>query len=253
MEARLIDRRTALVTGVSRGIGRAIATRLLEHGWAVIGTYNTSLGQAEELADQYQGLTLIQVDLATDAGVPALVQAVEQEALDALVNNAGSIEFEDPAHFDPAAWDRVFSVNVKAPVNLALSLRGRLHGNGAVVNVASTDAFSGSFNSLSYAASKAALLNATKSLANVLGREGVRVNAVTPGWVDTAMAGPMPEEPVRLTPLARLGRPEEIAACVMWLLSDEASFVNGASLVVDGGFSNVDYVLMREAQLDGDE
>jgi NAD(P)-dependent dehydrogenase (short-subunit alcohol dehydrogenase family) len=245
--------RRALVTGVARGIGRAITTRLLQQGWAVIGTYNTSAPEAKQLAAEHEALTLRQVDLSTNAGVAALVGAAKSRPLHALINNAGSIEFEERDGFDPAAWDRVFSINVKAPVNLALSLRPELRGIGAVVNIASTDAFSGSFNSFSYAASKAALLNATKSLANVLGADEVRVNAVTPGWVDTAMVGPAPDEPVRLTPLARLGLPEEIAACVTWLLSEEASFVNGASLVVDGGFSNVDYVLMREAQIDVDE
>jgi 3-oxoacyl-[acyl-carrier protein] reductase len=117
---------------------------------------------------------------------------------------------------------------------LTQGLQGNLKDGGAIVNIASTDGLIGSFSSMAYSVSKAALLNLTKSLANVLGGRRIRVNAVAPGWVGDGMDSPAIEDAKKLSPLGRTATYEEVANTVSFLLSDQASFVNGAALVVDG-------------------
>jgi NAD(P)-dependent dehydrogenase (short-subunit alcohol dehydrogenase family) len=239
---------TAVVTGVTRGIGRAIAERLLGEDWSVIGVFRSNVEAASGLAVRHgASLELVEADLATAEGVDRVVEEIARRRLGALVNNAGVIEFE-AERYDRELWLRSFAVNVHAPVQLALALADQFRRDAAIVNVASTDALRGSYASMAYSASKAALLNATQSLANVLGPRGIRVNAISPGWIATDMAETAPHEVHELTPVGRLGEPDEVAACVAWLVSDEASFVNGSNVVLDGGLVNVDYILRKEAE-----
>jgi NAD(P)-dependent dehydrogenase (short-subunit alcohol dehydrogenase family) len=119
---------------------------------------------------------------------------------------------------------------------------------GALVNIASTDGMTGTFASLSYAASKAALINLTKGLGNLYGQKGLRANAVAPGWVNTGMSTAASLAAKDFTPLGRNGLPEDIAHVVAFLLSTSAAYVNGATLIIDGGYTNVDSIMMREAK-----
>jgi NAD(P)-dependent dehydrogenase (short-subunit alcohol dehydrogenase family) len=237
--------RRAVVTGVSSGIGRQIAARLLDDGWAVHGTFRSNPEGAEELAGRHPGLVLHGVDLASDDGVGRLLDELRELELDGLVNNAGMIHFEAPGEFELEPWRQTLEVNLTAPVRLCRGLEERFRPGASIVNIASVDGTVGSYNSIAYAASKAALLSATKSLANLLGERGIRVNAVTPGWIETEMANEQ-ELAVSLTPLARIGDPAEVADTVAWLLGPGSSFVSGASIVIDGGLSNVDPVLKKE-------
>ncbi len=235
----------AVVTGVSVGIGRAIAKRLAADGYEVHGTYLTHEQEAYELAAELPDLVLHRVDLAAGDGVRRLVDALPEGRLGALVNNAG-IALEEPLdRFDPEIWQRTFAINLFAAVALTRALERRLV-DGAVVNVASTDARIGSYNSAAYAASKAALVSATRSLANLLARSRIRVNSVSPGWIDTQMTA-LPQLAAEVAPMQRIGRPEEVADAVAWLVGSQSSFATGSDLVIDGGFGNVEPVLRREA------
>ncbi|MBT2512805.1 SDR family oxidoreductase [Arthrobacter sp. ISL-30] len=155
------------------------------------------------------------------------------------------LEKEQFEGFSFDAWDRTFEVNVTAPLILAHEIGLSMSTGASIVNIGSTDAYIGSFRSIAYSASKAALLSVTRSLANVLGSRGIRVNAVTPGWVDSGILTE-PYEAARLTPLGRNGKPDDIAKTVVFLLSTDASFITGASLVVDGGYTGVDYFMKKE-------
>jgi NAD(P)-dependent dehydrogenase (short-subunit alcohol dehydrogenase family) len=239
--------RCALVTGVSRGIGRAIAERLLGDGWSVHGTFRAEAALAEELALAHRGLTLHQADFAVEGDLERLLEALAGVHLDGLVNNAGTLHFEEAADFEAEVepWRRTLEVNVIAPMRLTRALADQFEPGGAIVNITSVDGTVGSYNSMAYAASKAALGSATMSLANLLGGRGLRVNAVSPGWIDTEMISEH-ELAASLTPLARVGAPAEVADAVAWLLGPESSFVSGASIVIDGGMSNVEPVLKKE-------
>lgn len=242
--------RTVLVTGGARGIGRAIAERLAESGWQVIATYLTGRDEAAELARTHD-VQIRQIDLANRAGTVDFAQHIcEEFPLTALVNNAGILEKEPFEEMTLDAWDRTMAVNVTAPLILAQAIGPRLSAGGSIVNIASTDAYVGSFQGIAYSASKAALLSVTKSLANVLGPRGVRVNAVTPGWVDSGILTES-YEAATLTPLGRNGSPEDIAKVVAFLLSPDAAFISGASIVADGGYSGVDYFMQKEDQSSG--
>jgi NAD(P)-dependent dehydrogenase (short-subunit alcohol dehydrogenase family) len=240
-----MTQRRAIVTGVSVGIGRAIAERLGSDGYEVHGTYLTHERQAQELATELPGLVLHRVDLQAPDGPRALLEELPDGPWRALVNNAG-IALEEPLdHFDAAIWQRTLAINLLAPVALARELESRLV-DGSVVNIASTDARIGSYSSAAYAASKAALLSATRSLANLLARSRIRVNAVSPGWIDTQMTT-LPELAAEVAPIGRIGQPKEVADAVAWLVGGEATFVTGSDIVVDGGFGNAEPVLRREA------
>lgn len=241
----MADEGTALVTGGARGIGRAIAERLAEKGWKVVATYNTGLDEAQELARTH-GVEIRRLDLTDRSGSLEFARRIREEFdLNALVNNAGVLEKQPFEEINLDAWDRTFQVNVTAPLILAQTIGPHMPPGGSIVNIASTDAYIGSFRGIAYSASKAALLSVTRSLANVLGPRGIRVNAVTPGWVDSGIL-PEPYEAASLTPLRRNGSPGDIAKAVAFLLSDDASFISGASLVADGGYKGVDYFMKKE-------
>jgi NAD(P)-dependent dehydrogenase (short-subunit alcohol dehydrogenase family) len=235
----------ALVTGATQGIGRGIAERLVADGAHVTGTYRVSSDEAERLTAA--GLAMIRADFSTREDTErAVAELGRQEPFDYVVNNAGIVEFELWTEFSMEAWDRTFEVNVNAPLLLSLSLTRNMSAGGSVVNIVSTDGYTGSFGSIAYAASKAALINLTKSLGNVLGDAGIRANAIAPGWVDTGMSTDASYDATKLTPLGRNGTPADIAGVVAFLLSPDAAFINGATVIVDGGYTNVDSIMKRE-------
>jgi len=212
----------------------------------VIGTYHTGHDEAADLAATH-GVEVLQVDLSDRSKTEEFAATLASEHhISGLVNNAGIIEFEVFTEFTMASWDRTMEVNVNAPLILSKALADAMSPGSAIVNIASTDAEIGSYSSIAYSASKATLLSLTKSLACVLGDRGIRVIAVTPGWVDTGMSTEESYEAAGLTPLRRNGLPGEVASLVEFLLSDAASFISGSSLVIDGGYTCVDYIMKKE-------
>ncbi len=236
-----------LVTGSTRGIGKAIALELVKAGYKVHGTYNASKNEADKLGAEH-GIVFHQADLAKRDDTLRLVEELSSLNLYAVVNNAGIWEMDKPMDMDYATWDRTLEVNLTAPLILSTALGKHMERGSSVVNISSTDGMSGGYDGLSYSASKAGLISITKSLGNTLGAKGIRVNAIAPGWVNTEMVtDEIADASSGLIPLGRHARPEEIATVVEFLISDKASYINGETIVVDGGLFNTDDVLKKES------
>lgn len=238
-----------LVTGGTRGIGRAITDKLLADGHRVYVVYKESTNYADELIKKHDNkVVVLQVDLSKRQQINQLILQLKDVQFDGIVNNAGIVYLTkwDELNFDE--WDETIAVNLTAPLKLVHGLRDNLKNGASIVNIASTDGYYAAFDTIAYAASKAALMNITKSLAAVLGPRGIRVNAVAPGWVETEMTDDtMPDESKELAPLKRNAMPEEIANIVNFLLSDSASFISGTTITADGGLTTIDYTLYKES------
>ncbi len=243
-----LNSKVALVTGISKGIGKAIAEELSGEGFKLYGTFNTGEAEAQALKDRLGNLEIFQVDFSERFNTLKLIDDLKGIKFDAIINNAGVFLPENFNDFDFAAWDSTFEVNLNTPLLLSLRLKDNLSDGGTIVNISSTDGFIGSFNSMAYAASKAALISLTKSLANLLGPRAIRVVGVAPGWISgTGMNTEASFEAAQLAPLGRNGRPEEIAQLVSFLISAKASFITVTTMIVDGRYTGVDYIMKKEA------
>ena len=230
--------RTALVTGAARGIGRAIAARLVDEGWRV---HLVDLDEhVHEVADSLRnGAARAHVADVADAGaVDRVVNAIERGdgRLDGLVVNAGIMHRARIEELDPATWDRVLAVNLTGAFLLVRRARGLLEKvKGAVVTIGSTRAHMSEPDTEAYAASKGGLVALTHALAVSLGPD-VRANCVSPGWIDTGEEALDPQDHAQ-HPAGRVGTPADVASVVAYLLSDESRFVTGAEWIVDGGMT----------------
>jgi 3-oxoacyl-[acyl-carrier protein] reductase len=230
--------RTALVTGGSRGIGRAVALELGRAGASVVVGYRSGRDEAEAVAAEIGGRA-IQADVSDPVSAAALVEAAGN--LDILVNNAGLTRDGLLARMSDDDWRTVIETNLSSVFYTcrAVSRPMMKKRAGAIVNISSIVGVHGNWGQTNYAASKAGIIGFTKSLARELGSRNVRANVVAPGYVRTQLTEVLPEEATQAmlqqTPLGRLGDPGDIAGAVRFLCSDEASFVTGEVLLVDGG------------------
>jgi 3-oxoacyl-[acyl-carrier protein] reductase len=228
--------KTALVTGGSRGIGRAIALELGRAGAEVVVGYRAEADEAEAVATEVGGRA-VQADVSDPDQAKALVE--EAGEVDVLVNNAGTTRDGVLARMLDDDWRKVLETNLSSTFyTCRAAARGMMkRRGGAIVNVSSIVGVHGNWGQTNYAASKAGIIGFTKSLARELGSRGVRANVIAPGYVKTALTDAIPEDAreTMLTPLGRLGDPENVAAAVRFLVSDEASFITGEVLLVDGG------------------
>jgi 3-oxoacyl-[acyl-carrier protein] reductase len=233
-----LEGRSALVTGGSRGIGRAIAEELARAGASVIVGYRSGADEAEEVASAIGGRA-VQADVSLDEEARRLVE--EAGELDLLVNNAGVTRDGLLARMPDEDWETVLRTNLYGAFHTCrAAARGMMRRRrGSIVNITSVVGIHGNPGQSNYAASKGGLIGFTKALARELAPRGVRANAVAPGYIDTALTGVLPEEVTAAiltnTPLGRLGEPHDVAGAVRFLCSDEASFITGEVLLVDGG------------------
>jgi 3-oxoacyl-[acyl-carrier protein] reductase len=233
-----LEGKRALVTGGSRGIGRAVALELGRAGAEVVVGYRSESGEAEAVASEIGGRA-VQADVSDPEQAKALVD--EAGDIDVLVNNAGTTRDGVLARMLDEDWRTVLETNLSSTFyTCRAAARGMMKRRaGAIVNVSSIVGVHGNWGKTNYAASKAGIIGFTKSLARELGSRGVRANVIAPGYVKTALTDAIPDEARETmlgnTPLGRLGDPENVAAAVRFLVSDEASFITGEVLLVDGG------------------
>ncbi len=225
------DGKVAIVTGAAHGIGCAIAQRLAHDGWRVIGVDRDPV---EEVA----GLRGVVADVGDEAAIGALIAGVaaREGRLDAIVSNAGLMVRKPLAALTLAEWSGVLTTNLTALFLLARAGEAMLRAaKGGIVAIASTRAHQSEADTESYSASKGGLVALTHALAISLGPD-IRVNCISPGWVDVA-GEPLSEADAAQHPVGRVGRPEDVAAMAAFLLGSESGFVTGAEFVVDGGMT----------------
>ncbi len=240
----------ALVTGASRGIGRAILLELAAQGYAVLVHYGKNRELAEAVAEEARALGAPRVavfgaDLTDPAAAPALVEAAETElgGLSVLVNNAGVTRDNLLLRMKDADWDAVIATDLTAVFRLTREAIKRMvrRRYGRIINIASVSGILGTPGQANYAAAKAGLIGFTRSVAKEYAKRGITVNAVAPGFIETDMTAALPEavqrEYLAQIPAGRFGRPEEVAKLVAFLAGEDAGYINGQTICVDGGLT----------------
>jgi 3-oxoacyl-[acyl-carrier protein] reductase len=239
----------ALVTGASRGIGRAIALALAADGVSLAVNYASSSAKADEVVAAIEAsggsAVAIQADVSDEGAVAAMFDRVADDLgpVTILVNNAGITDDGLMLRMGTEQWDRVISTNLRSVyLCTKAALRGMIRAkHGRIINISSVSGVSGNAGQANYAASKAGIIGFTKSIAKEVGSRGITVNAVAPGFIATDMTDALGEDATdraaEQISLGRLGTPEEVASVVGYLASDGASYVTGQTIVVDGGLA----------------
>jgi 3-oxoacyl-[acyl-carrier protein] reductase len=241
--------KVAVVTGSSRGIGRAIALRLAKGGAKVVVNYQGNEAAATEVVEQIRAAggesIAVQADVSQTDEAQALIDATKKAfgRVDILVNNAGTTRDTLIMRMTEEEWDVVIDTNLKGSFNCikAVSRQMMRQRSGRIVNITSVAGIGGNPGQANYASAKAGLIGLTKTVAKELGSRGITCNAIAPGFVPTDLTASVPEDllqvAVERTPLGRMGTPEDMAAAVSFLASDQAGFITGQILAVDGGLA----------------
>lgn len=244
---KLLQGKTALVTGASKGIGRSIALRYAEHGANVAFTYLSSVEKGQALEAELAAFGVKAKGYRSDASdfaqADKLIADVVAEfgALDILVNNAGITQDTLLLRMTEEMWDKVIAVNLKSCFNTVKAVTKQMmkQKRGSIINMTSVVGLKGNAGQANYAASKAGIIGFTKSVALELGSRGIRSNAVAPGFIETEMTAVLDEKTVQswrdAIPLKRGGRPEDVADACVFLGSDLSAYITGQTLQVDGG------------------
>lgn len=242
-----MGKKVALVTGASRGIGKAIALELARSGANVVINYNSDEKEALEAVEDVKKLGVeciaAKADVSKFEDCVAMAEVVKKRFghLDILVNNAGALSDRTLKNMTKEQWDFVLRINLDGVFNVTKSLLPLIRENGRIVNISSIVGLSGNFGQSNYAASKAGIMGFTKSLAKELGKQKITVNAVAPGFIDTQMTKAIPflrrKMILAMIPLGRAGTPEDVANLVAFLASEKSGYVTGEVICIDGGFS----------------
>ncbi len=247
-----LEGKTALITGASRGLGKAIALRFAQDGCDIAVNYVVEEGRdnaaeaaqtAEEITALGRQAICVEADVTDLSAVEAMVgQVIETFGkLDILVNNAGITRDKTLKKLAKEDWDKVIAVNLSGAFHCASAVIGHMRERryGRIISISSVVAQMGNIGQTNYAASKAGLIGFTKSLAREVARRGITVNAIAPGFIDTEMTQAIPddviEQIVATIPMGQMGRPEDVANAALFLASDEASYITGHVLSVNGG------------------
>ena len=246
-----LKNKVAVITGAAQGIGRAIATTLAQQGANVVVS-DIQLEKAETtakeiMAETGQKVIAVHADVVDSASVKAMIDRTidEFERIDILVNNAGTTRDGLIMRMKESDWDLVLNINLKGTFNCSKAVvRPMMKQHyGRIVNITSVSGLIGQVGQTNYSASKAGIIGFTKALAREVGSRKITVNAIAPGLVKTALTIDLPQELkdmfIQMTPLGRYGEPEDIANAVAFLVSDEASYITGHVLSVDGGMAMV--------------
>ncbi len=246
---KLLDRKVALITGASRGIGEAIALKFAEHGADIAFTYLSSVEKARALEEKLAALGVKAKGYQSDAGDYAAAEQLTSDiikefgAIDICVNNAGISRDNLLLRLTPEQWDEVIQANLKSVYNLTRQvIRPMMKArSGSIINMSSIVGVKGNAGQSSYAASKAGIIGFTKSIAQEIGSRNIRVNAIAPGFIETDMTGYLheggAEKWFEKIPLQRFGKPEEIANTALFLASDMSSYITGQVISACGGMN----------------
>ncbi len=244
---KLLVGKNTLVTGASKGIGKAIALKFAEHGANVAFTYLSSVAQAEALEKELSALGIkakgYRSDASDFAAAEKLIEDVVAEfgTLDVLVNNAGITKDNLLMRMSEDMWNEVININLKSVFNTVKAANRTFmkQRSGSIINLTSVVGIKGNAGQSNYAASKAGIIGFTKSIALELGSRNIRSNAIAPGFIETEMTSKLEEKTVQgwrdAIPLKRGGQPEDVAACALFLASDLSAYITGQVIQVDGG------------------